>query len=395
MFGLPVSHVGNVLIFALFFACILDGSFKKYANNYTFVVLIIGCFIIIGSISALLYKAELLLYFWSLKNYLRFFLLMLDCAMIIDKSDLLFLCKVLGIISLMHILITLTQFFFFDIRWDYLNGIFGSYMGGNAGVNGFLAVCTTTLFYLFFHKKINGLFLIVALSLMCLNAAISEIKYYFVELLGAIILYGIITRKYKQLLVLTSSIAVIVVLSVFLLYRLYPDFTGYFSAGIIEKIGVNYHDNFDSLSRLNQISGMTNPILSFGMNIRPELGRLCQFIGLGFGNAEYGTKEIFNSNFYYQNYRLWYFDFIESYTYAETGKIGVFVYDLLFVALAVRSLFYSLIKGNREFALFGSIFYILIIGIMFYDVSLRNNYGYLVWATMAVPMIMENSREKV
>ena len=162
MFGLPVSHVGNVLIFALFFACILDGSFKKYANNYTFVVLIICCFIIIGSISALLYKAELLLYFWSLKNYLRFFLLILDCAMIIDKSDLLFLCKVLGIISLMHILITLTQFFFFDIRWDYLNGIFGSYMGGNAGVNGFLAVCTTTLFYLFFHEKINGLFLIVA-----------------------------------------------------------------------------------------------------------------------------------------------------------------------------------------------------------------------------------------
>lgn len=35
-------------------------------------------------------------------------------------------------IPLAHIVLTLVQFFGFGIRWDYLNGIFGTGMGGNA-----------------------------------------------------------------------------------------------------------------------------------------------------------------------------------------------------------------------------------------------------------------------
>ena len=144
-----------------------------------------------------------------------------------------------------------------------------------------------------------------------------------------------------------------------------------------------HHFNPDSLSRLHQISGLTGPIMDYARLHRPSLEKIAPIIGLGLGNAELSTNGLFDSEFYYTNVRLWYWDFVLSMVYVEGGAVGIILYCLAWVCVPVKA-FVSGLKDKSCTELLKILTCVIVLFIMVYDVSLRNNYGYMMWAFVGI-----------
>lgn len=133
---IPIVHIGNAIIYALFLTVLLMDREKLKDRRLRAFVFAMTLFLVVGSIGRLIYGGNLIQYFWSLRNYLRFYLLFIDCYVLFDERHIKYLVRLFDCVVAMHILITLIQFFVIGINWDYLNGFFGSEMGG--GVQGLM-----------------------------------------------------------------------------------------------------------------------------------------------------------------------------------------------------------------------------------------------------------------
>ncbi len=221
---------------------------------------------------------------------------------------------------------------------------------------------------------------------MCYNAALNELKYYLVELLFILILYTVVTREYKRMLKLFPGIAVIIYTSMILMYYLYPYYSAFYAllfADFSHVLREPHHINPDSLGRHDQIEGVTWPIRNYAESIRPSLGNLSIVTGLGLGNAELSTNGRFDSAFYLTNIRLWYWDFIQSMIYIETGIIGLVIYNAAWFIIPIRS-YISYIREKRGNDLMKIMMCVMVIFVMIYDASMRNNYGYMMWAFLGI-----------
>ena len=140
-------------------------------------------------------------------------------------------------------------------------------------------------------------------------------------------------------------------------------------------ISVPHHDNPDSLGRKNQIYGLTEPIVDYAVKRRPMLSVLSPVTGLGLGNAELSTNGMFDSEFYHTNIRLWYWDFLLSMVYVEGGIIGLIFYNMAWIVVLVRS-FSQSVKNGVDAGLIHSSACVMVLFVIVYDASMRNNYGY-------------------
>ena len=110
--------------------------------------------------------------------------------------------------------------------------------------------------------------------------------------------------------------------------------------------------------------------------------------GLGLGNAEYALSvPMFNSDFYLKYMHTWYYDFTMCFVFIETGFVGLVIYTSLFVYMLLNHL-HRLRGVDCDSCCLGIMMSTLSIILIIYDVSLRNNFGYLIWIMLAVPYIM-------
>lgn len=432
--GLPFSHMGNFVIFALFVEILIRSvllkcsSKKKIVFSFDVKILFIWilCFILIGTVSACFYKTRLILYAWSLRNYLRFFAFMIDCIFIFDVKSMKTLYTLFNGCLLVHIGITLFQFFVLGIRWDYLNGIFGTQMGGNSGVNALFLVNISLLLYMFYYKKINWFVVAINIAWMSINAGMNEIRVFFVEILVLLVVYLIFTRDYLRILKLSPTIVASIIVGIVITVSLYPYTAKMFQKAfssfaeekiealveevsleevLIEEVGdvaaaddkavvsflsnisVPHHDNPDSLSRLTQVIGLTDSIQNYASYIRGD-GKFAILLGIGLGNAEYATSSLLESDFFREHNRLWYYDFLLSFLYIETGILGLLAYNSLWVILFIFGII-AFRKKGRRYGLFMIMMSVSMMVVSVYDVTLRNNYGYLMWIGLAIPFILK------
>ena len=113
------------------------------------------------------------------------------------------------------------------------------------------------------------------------------------------------------------------------------------------------------------------------------LEKLAPIIGLGLGNAELSTNGLFDSEFYLTNIRLWYWDFVLSMVYVEGGAVGLFLYSFAWVFIPVKATIQAINKKSGSDLLI-ILTCAMVLFIMIYDVSLRNNYGYMIWAFVGI-----------
>ncbi len=386
--GIPLVHIGNGIIILMFFFLVISKKVKKLWQSSD-MLLILACglaFIIFSSIIGIVYGVRPILFLWSLRRYLVFYCLLADCYLVFDNADIHLFYKLLDAVIVIHIVLTLVQFFIFGVRWDYLNGIFGTMMGGNAGVNILFIVNTGLCFYRFYKRKMQWWLLLTHIAWMCCNAFLSEIKVYVIELVVAMIIYVVVTREYKRVLKILLPILAMMYVSILLMYYIYPYYSDYYSLlflNLMSTLSEPHHSNPDSLSRLNQISGLIRPIMEYAKIHRFYLEKLAPIIGLGLGNAELSTNGLFDSEFYLTNIRLWYWDFVLSMVYVEGGAVGLFLYSFAWVFIPVKATIQAINKKSGSNLLI-ILTCAMVLFIMIYDVSLRNNYGYMIWAFVGI-----------
>lgn len=386
--GIPLVHLGNVIIFAMFFFLIISKRVKEFRQSRE-VLLILACgaaFIIFTTLIGIVYGVRPILFLWSLRRYLVFYCLLADCYLVFDRADIHLLYRLLDVVIVVHIVLTLVQFFVFGIRWDYLNGIFGTLMGGNAGVNILFAVNTCVCLYRFYKREIRWWLLLIHIAWMCCDAFLSEIKVYFIELVAALIIYVAVTREFKRVIKILLPILAMMYASILLMYYIYPYYSDYYSIlflNLMSTLSEPHHANADSLSRLNQISGLTGPIMDYAKLHRSYLERLAPITGLGLGNAELSTNGLFDSEFYLTNIRLWYWDFVLSMVYVEGGAVGLILYIFAWAFIPIKA-FIQALKKKSGSELLIILTCVMVLFIMLYDISLRNNYGYMIWAFVGI-----------
>ena len=385
--GVPVVHAGNAIILVVFCLLLAKGNAKGLKMPEVNIILLGGAaFLLFTSIIGLIYGVRPILFLWSLRRYLIFYCLFADCFMIFGKEDIPLFYRMLDGVIVIHIVLTLVQFFFFGISWDYLNGIFGTKMGGNAGVNILLAVNTCVCFYRFYKREMKWWLLLVHIAWMCYNAALNELKLYVVELVAAMVIYVVVTKEVKRELKLLLPVMIIIFTSTMLMIKLYPWCNSYYGKLLFDTdtvISVPHHDNPDSLGRKNQIYGLTEPIVDYAVKHRPMLSVLSPVTGLGLGNAELSTNGMFDSEFYHTNIRLWYWDFLLSMVYVEGGIIGLIFYNMAWIVVLVRS-FSQSVKNGVDEGLIHSFACVMVLFAIVYDASMRNNYGYMMWVFLGV-----------
>lgn len=391
LFGVPIVHVGNLLLVALFFWCMFIEK-RRIAKALKPFVLWIVSFIAVGTIGAINFMPGIVLYLWALRTYLKMFLLLFDCIMILGREDLGFLLKFFNGAIFVHVILTLFQFLVLGIRWDYLNGIFGTGVADSSCLHALLLINSCICIFELSRDKMPIKMFIVHLIWMSLNALISEIRAWFYEIVILMVVYLIFSHDYKKVLKMLPALIVILIAGASLMPLIYPYTANFFGfSGFVNILGEHHFaGSVKALGRRNQISGLTGPILETAKELGKEYGVLPLITGLGLGNAEYSTRGIASS--FYRTYGdLGYPTFLLSFLYVETGIIGVIVYNLMWVfQLFSGMLKYK--KQNKDYLL------LILASLSFlitacYNQTLRSNYGYIMWAFLgAVIVFCENNK---
>jgi hypothetical protein len=397
LFGLPIAHFGNVLCLYLFVKILIKKKPARLLEKDICPYIIwAGTFLLVGCIGAGMFKLGIIDLLWGIRTYLRMFLLFFDCVLLLEKDDLARLYKIFNIAIAIHFSLTLIQFFALGIRWDYLNGIFGTRMGDSSSLHALLLINSCLMLYSFYTTKKSFKEFIVQFAWMTCNAALAEIRGWYYEIIALLIIYLLFTYDFKRMLKLLPILCAIFISGVALMGTIYPYTVGFIgtSSGFDDVMEEAHRvDYANAIGRKNQISAMTKPILDYAKNkTGKDTGVLPIITGLGIGSADYATLPFIKSEFYIQNERMGYASFLLSFLYVETGIIGIIIFNLLWIFL--------MFKGIRNWKRHKNEALLLILAAsamavtIFYNQTLRTNYGYIMWIFLGAVIVFTGSEKK-
>lgn len=388
LLGLPIVHVGNILLVTLFFWCIYKmGISRLVKNDLKPFVIWIASFVIVGTIGAIVFLPGIFLYLWALRTYLRMVLLLFDCIMILDRDDIGFIVKVFNVVILVHVTLTLFQFFVLGIRWDYLNGIFGTRIADSSSLHALLLINSCICFYKLSRDKLSVKSFLVHFLWMSLNAVISEIRVWFYEILILMVVYLIFSHDYKKVMKMIPGLIALFVIGVALMPIIYPYTSSFFGIEGFIRILSEHHiaGSVKAIGRRDQIIGLTGPILETVKVFGKDYKVLPIITGLGLGSAEYSTMGM-ESEFFKTYGYLGYPSFLLSFLYVETGMIGVIAFNLIWVFLFFKGM--SLHKEYNKDALMLILASLSFFITACYNQTLRSNYGYIMWVFLGVVIVL-------
>lgn len=313
-------------IVALFFALKRRRALREIDFGAVAIVFSAYCFVLL--LTDILNCIQLPLVVWAIRNTFRLFVFFYSCAVLLDKSDIDRIFKLMFYMQIINFALSLYQFGVLGIRQDFLGGIFGIGEGCNAYTNVFLSMLL--IFYGF--KWLDGdkactakLLFIVISSLVI--AALAELKVFFFEfacLVGVISLMRI-GKVRSMLAIAISIIALLLGLQVFrsVFPQAYNDLLNIDEMISYSTEGMAGYElsRFGSFKQIDSLIFNNDPVhLAFG---------------IGFGGAEESSISLFTSSFSqvwgYLNYR-W---FTHQMTFIETGYIGFTLFILVFTTYGI------------------------------------------------------------
>lgn len=326
---------------------------------------------------------------WGLRNYGRFFLFYCFALSVwktedVEKTEELFV-KLLPF----HMATVAFQFLAEGLKQDRLNGIFGRSVGGNGAMTLYLAIVLCVLLCRFEYGRIGLTKLLLWLFLLLVNAALSELKFFF--LLAALLTlwyYVLSARKDRgTLVVLCFGVALIA--GVQLLYVCFPEFTGYLSPGNLLKL-VDEQKTYATQTDVGRtaVFSRLTPLMT------KWAGEDAPLLGLGLGNGDYSDALPSLSSAFYNAYSSTHYTWLSlGYLFVETGYLGILAYAAFFVALEVQAL--KAYRERRSYRnLLGALFPLLCMALLIYNSSMRANYAYMAFTTLAWRSVAEKDERR-
>lgn len=395
-----ISYITDVmLLLSVFFIALDRDQFapKRQRIAHRSIAVAMLVFVSISTVSAFANSVSPVLFFWALRNTCRFFIFFICCVMVIDISDWRKFISFLTKTVVANFFIVVSQYFFLGLRDDYLNGLFGSYAGGNAVVNTVFCVVTAWLLADYFagNRKLKKI--IVPIIAMLLTSALNELKFYYIEFVAMLIIFLVLSptnqkNLLKHLLIIIIGIS-IVGLSLQVFFIFYPGFSTFLSPdALYDYLFARSYNSSETLyvagvPVMNRLSSLTIIPDYFFKDIGD------QFLGLGFGSTEYSRVDLFTSSFANTYAETNYQGYSVSYILLETGFLGVLCYFSIFTIMLIVCARKVSASGPhiRASCLFGTAIAVIGFLLCFYNAALRiETSGYLFFLAMAVPFIYAN-----
>lgn len=318
----------GLLLIALFFA-IARRKQRSPIPALRIVGWTILAFWAVATLSAIAHDVSFGLYLWACRNTFRLFGILYCCVMLLDRQDIDRLIRLTLGFFFVDTVVCSYQHFVFGVGPDNTNGLFGTASGGNAMMNVLLfAVCAFTLFG-FFENKYSGWFLFLVLVCSCYLAAIAELKVFYFEL-ASLVVFVIVNQRLSVKMVMTVALIVFIAIEgIHILIVFNPNFADFFN---LEEI-VNYSGTggYSDPYNLNRLTAVQTLDQQFMFTWGDKL------FGLGFGAGQF--SQFFASPLYAAyGFALDWSWFTDSAIFLETGYVGLLLYCVPFIFIAVFAL---------------------------------------------------------
>jgi hypothetical protein len=327
-------------------------------------------------------------YIWGARNQGRFLFFYLLAIWLLQDMRYFKFKRLVYTMLIVEIIIVSIQFFIMGYRNDYVSGIFGTEQGGNGVVNIFICIITIWVLVDFLHKEISAKRAIALIGACLYIAAISEIKYYFIEMILFVSITVLVTDNGSRKIKIVAGVAIGLLFGLHILGLYYPYFARFFTLenliAYMQKGAFNQNTATEFLtgySRTAVLPGVYDTFLNGNI--------LKTLFGVGLGYADSSPIALFNSSFSEKYGILLYANYHFSMVFLEMGFVGLIVFVSSFVGTIAQGIStYQASNRNNKYALY--IFMMGILGLMvfFYDSSLRTSAsGYFYYYSLAVSFI--------
>ena len=317
-------------------------------------------------------------YLWGVRNNFRFYVAFFAVVVLFSEEQTESCMRFMYALFWVHIAVSLIQYFVFHYKQDFLGGIFGVERGVNAYSMIFFCVvlCRSILSMMNGDEKLTVCMLRCGAALLV--AVLSELFAFFLFFAAILIIATICTKFSWKKCLLYIVIAVFFFFCSIFLVELF----GEGSAISLEVIGkrmfaANYATK-DDLGRLTAIPTISRKILTDWPS---------RLFGMGLGNCETSSFEMFTTPFFRSHERLHYVWFLSAFLFLETGYVGLVLYLGFFVLCLILSVREMKNGGNRLYCQMAVIMSVLCMVLTFYNSSLRTEAGYMVFFVLALPFV--------
>lgn len=272
---------------------------------------------------------------WSVRNNFRFFLWILIVACFIDRKSIDKIFANLNVFILINLIVIVFQYVVLNLRDDRLNGLFGSYIGGNSAVNTFSVIMAVENIVAYFEGKRKLKKTVFNILLLCVTCAINEIKFFFIELtIILLVLFFIKVHYCGTIKVPKRSVSILFIggglifVGYAVLLTFYPGFISLFDKNnLIDYLTRSY--NSSTVLFVNGIP-ISNRLTAYSIINCYFLDSPLEFLfGIGLGAAEYSS---FFSSYFWTNYgEIGINNYSFAQTFLETGFIGFFLTILIYL----------------------------------------------------------------
>lgn len=386
-----ISYFSDMV--TLLLMCCLLSKNRKINRIEQKVLLILFLFFIEGALSALFNGVSPVLFLWSVRNQMRFYIWIFIVIFLFDCSKIDKLFQGLNRLAIINLLIMIFQYLFFNLRGDYLNGVFGSYAGGNSALNTFCVILTieNVAALLIGKRKVKKV--AIAILSMCIMCAMNELKFYYIELVIVIIFFiaffmqrKIQKKTWKRLIFISVSGLLLAIIGYKALVYFYPGFYNFFE----KEVFLDYVTRSYNSSTVLYINGIpvSNRFTAYNIVIKYFLNSTTKLLfGIGMGASEYSTY--FSSAFHKKYGDIAISGYQLPQVLLENGIIGlcILVFFYLFIYKIMNMEYKRIITTKRYLFMISGITAVIGLFICVYNSALRiETSGYLYYTMIALGM---------
>lgn len=318
-------------------------------------------------------------FLFGLRNNFRYYAFFLICVKTMNGNRISKIIRMLDIFFYLNTVTMLIQRFIFGYEQDFLGGLFGYSYGCNGSLNVFFIIITSLTLIRTLNKSESMSKCIFKCGLCFGLAALSELKIYFFEFVVILIFAICATRfSWRKVFIIVGSIFGVIV-GVNLLVRLFPGFAGFFSyEGVMRIVAAGSYSESGAFNRFTFIPYINSRF--FNSNVM-------RWLGMGLGNCELSSIDLFDTDFYH-SYSWMHYDWFQSvFVYLEQGLVGLIMVVLFFVLIMFLCLSFMKKNGSDDYVKVAIVCAILSIVLVFYNQSMRTEIGYLMYFMMSIPFV--------
>ena len=338
--GVPhfITYIYDVNAFLMILLLLNRKKITVFLSNKLIVFQLI--FLGTSILTSLANRVSIPLIAWGIRNNCKYIIFFAVCITALVEEDIKAICDIFDVIEVINFLLVIIEYYVGGFAGDNLGGIFGVGDGVTGIVNCFIVIQTISHFIRWMKKEIKTRQLLLPLFMSLVIAVLSELKFYFVEIIIIFVLYFIISCivEHKLITLLKFvAIGIVVIVSIYIaieqLYELYPEWRKFFTLEniIYQSIKIEGYTNQGDLNRLSGIITINEKL--FKGNIMKQL------FGLGLGATEFveGNATL-TSDFYNKYEYLHYSYFSFSWVYLESGIVGLAFYVLSYIMIFIDCL---------------------------------------------------------